>query len=226
MQFKARETPCAPPGSHHRRSWWIHRSPVQARHPCTPLPPSLRSTCSTVCPRSRPCRDIGPQSHRRCIPPSIRSCTGSGRRLCDSAKRALFSKLRLKRRFGRAGASHSSSVRTWGADRVGIAVVSIGAVARGALDTSAVDEVRAVPTLARVRHRASVYAVARSAARSPLTVVGVSALGPRACLTRWRPGRCQQTATVLWQIISACVAGVHAPVKPVCGRHVAGTVVL
>ena len=25
---------------------------------------------------------------------------------------------------------------------------------------------------------------------------------------------------------SACVAGVHTPAKPVCGRHVAGTVVL
>ena len=25
---------------------------------------------------------------------------------------------------------------------------------------------------------------------------------------------------------SACVAGVHAPAKPVCGRHVAGTVML
>ena len=30
---------------------------------------------------------------------------------------------------------------------------------------------------------------------------------------------------VLWQINSACVAGVHAPVKPVCGRHAAGAVV-
>ena len=28
------------------------------------------------------------------------------------------------------------------------------------------------------------------------------------------------------QINSACVAGVHTPAKPVCGRHVAGTVML
>ena len=31
---------------------------------------------------------------------------------------------------------------------------------------------------------------------------------------------------VLWQIYSACVAGVHTPAKPVCGRYVVGTVVL
>ena len=31
---------------------------------------------------------------------------------------------------------------------------------------------------------------------------------------------------VLWQINSACVAGVHTPAKPVCGRRVAGTVML
>ena len=30
----------------------------------------------------------------------------------------------------------------------------------------------------------------------------------------------------LWQMNSARVAGVHAPAKPVCGRHVVGTVVL
>ena len=30
---------------------------------------------------------------------------------------------------------------------------------------------------------------------------------------------------VVWQIISACVAGVHTPARPVCGWHVVGTVV-
>ena len=31
---------------------------------------------------------------------------------------------------------------------------------------------------------------------------------------------------VLWLVNSAYVAGVHTPAKPVCGRHVVGTVVL
>ena len=31
---------------------------------------------------------------------------------------------------------------------------------------------------------------------------------------------------VLWLVNSAYVAGVHTPAKPVCGRHVAGAVVL
>ena len=31
---------------------------------------------------------------------------------------------------------------------------------------------------------------------------------------------------VLWLLKSACVAGVHKPAKPVCGRHVAGTAVV
>ena len=35
-------------------------------------------------------------------------------------------------------------------------------------------------------------------------------------------GRCM----VLWQINSACVAGVHTPAKPVSGRHVVGAVML
>ena len=34
------------------------------------------------------------------------------------------------------------------------------------------------------------------------------------------------TCMVLAHRSSACVAGVHTPVKPVCGRHVVGTVVL
>ena len=33
------------------------------------------------------------------------------------------------------------------------------------------------------------------------------------------------STAVEWRIDSACVAGVHAPAKPVCGRHVVGTVV-
>ena len=41
-------------------------------------------------------------------------------------------------------------------------------------------------------------------------------------LVRLEPCLCM----VLWQINSTCVAGVHAPAKPVCGRHVVGTVVL
>ena len=40
-------------------------------------------------------------------------------------------------------------------------------------------------------------------------------------LVRLEPCLCM----VLWQINSSYVAGVHTPAKPVCGRHVAGTVV-
>ena len=40
-------------------------------------------------------------------------------------------------------------------------------------------------------------------------------------LVRVEPCLCM----VLWLVNSAYVAGVHAPAKPVCGRHVVGTVV-
>ena len=51
---------------------------------------------------------------------------------------------------------------------------------------------------------------------------GVARCGESNPLVRLEPCLCM----VLWQINSACVAGVHTPAKPVCGMHVAGTVVL
>ena len=51
---------------------------------------------------------------------------------------------------------------------------------------------------------------------------GVARCGESNPLVRLEPCLCM----VLWQINSACVAGVHTPAKPVCGRHVTGTVVL
>ena len=51
---------------------------------------------------------------------------------------------------------------------------------------------------------------------------GVARCGESNSLVRLEPCLCM----VLWQINSACVAGAHTPAKPVCGRHVAGAVVL